>query len=45
MVQAETSIDEALVRLRATAFQEGTALTHGGRCRDRRTTTIHKEEP
>ena len=27
MVQLETSIDEALVRLRATAFQEGTALT------------------
>ena len=27
MVQLETSIGEALVRLRATAFQEGTALT------------------
>ena len=27
MVQLETSIDEALVRLRATAFREGTALT------------------
>lgn len=27
MVQLETGIDEALVRLRATAFREGTALT------------------
>ena len=27
MVQLDTSIDEALVRLRATAFREGTALT------------------
>ena len=27
MVQLDTSIDEALVRLRATAFQEGTAVT------------------